>query len=196
MRNYRRTLALGLVAAATFVPTAAAAPADDDELTGVNAGSVATVFGADGSATTSAASTGARAFVAQLVRSGAAGGSYATDQVGDSFSAFVPTPAGTADLDAPDGKMRTLTRSGFAKPTTARYVQYKRYASKREAMRRLTVRYFRNADGELVEERGWAVDIATGALRRIALADARSLSLDPTKGRAGTEYVYQVFIKP
>jgi hypothetical protein len=47
-----------------------------------------------------------------------------------------------------------------------------------------------------VEERGWAVDIATGALRRISLADARSLSADPTKGRAGTEYVYQVFIRP
>lgn len=188
-----RLIALGLTAAA-LVPAAAQAAEDDDMRPGDIAGTT-TTFAADGTTTSEAATYGARAFVGRLVREGAAGGSYASDFVGDARSPM-RAATGLAEYDAPDGEFRQLSRSGYASPDTARYVRYKRLRSKAEALRRISARHFRNADGERVEERGWAVDIATGAVRKVSLAKAKALSLDPRGGEAGTEYVYQVFVAP
>ena len=194
MSRSKHALALGLVGVASLVPGGASARDDDDVLSG-DATSTATVYAADGSASTASAPYGTRAFVAKLVAGGAAGGSYVSDLVGDGRSAMTATPAGTADHDAPAGHFRALSRSGFARPTTARYHRL-RVTTRRDALRRISARSFVNADGEQVEERGWAVDIATGAVRRVGLDAARTLSLDPRGGKAGTEYVYQVFVRP
>lgn len=172
MSRLKHLLLVGAVAASAAVPGVAAARDDDDVLAG-DPPSSATIFAADGSSTTESAAYGTRAFVARLVREGAAGGSYV-----DEWSA---------------GEHSGLSRSGFARPTTARYLRLKR-VTRREALSRITSRQFVNAEGETVVERGWAVDIATGAVRRVSLDAARRLSLDPRAGRAGTEYVFQVHV--
>ncbi len=198
MHRHKHALAIGLVAATALVPGAAMARDDDDLRPGETVGT-ATVYAADGSASTRPATFGTRAFVDQLVRSGAAGGSFASDNVVDLRGREATggaTPAGTAEYDAPDGQHRFLSRSGFARPTTARYRRLHVEGTKQQALRVLTVRHFVNADGERVEERGYAVDVATGRMRKVSLAAAKALSLDPRAGRAGTEYVYQVHVRP
>ena len=194
MSRTKHALALGLVGVAALVPGVASAREDDDVLAG-DADAVATVYAADGSTSTAAAPYGTSTFVSRLVAARAAGGSYVTDLVGDGQSAMTATPSDTAEYDAPAGRFRQLSRSGFARPTTARYRRLK-VTTRRDALRKITARHFVNADGEQVEERGWAVDIATGAVRRVSLDAARTLSLDPRGGKAGTEYVYQLFIRP
>lgn len=194
-RKHALALALALVAASAALPGAAVAREDEDIAPG-DVDATATVFAADGSASSSSAPFGTKAFVAQLVESGALGGSYVTDLSGDARSPLRRTPAGTPAYDAPDGEHRLLSRSGFARPTTARYRRLAVEGTKQQALRKLSVRHFTNADGERVEERGYAVDIATGRMRRVSLAAARALSLDPRGGTPGTEYVYQLHVRP
>ena len=198
MFRFKPALALGLVTAAALVPATAVARDDDDIMPGEGAGGwTATVFAADGTTTTTPADFGERAFVARLVKSGALGGSYRLDQVGDAgASRFTDTPAGMAEFDAPDGGFRQMVRSGYAKPSGPRYRRIRREPSKAHAMRKLTRKEWRNADGELVQEQAFAIDVATGAVRKVGLERAKALSLDPRGGEAGTQYVYQVFVRP
>jgi hypothetical protein len=173
MSRLKHLLVLGMVAASAAVPGVAAARDDDDVFAG-DPPSAATIFNADGSSTTESAAYGTRAFVARLVREGAAGGSFVSEWS--------------------SGDQSGLSRSGFARPTTARYLRYKR-VTRRVALSLITSRTFVDAEGDTVEERGWAVDIASGAVRRVSLDAARRLSLDPRAGKAGTEYVFQVHVR-
>lgn len=198
MFRFKPALALGLVTASALVPAAAMARDDDDIMPGEGAGGwTATVFAADGSVTTTPADFGERAFVARLVKSGALGGSYRLDQVGDAGATrFTQTPEGTAEFDAPEGGFRQVLRSGYTDPSGPRYRRIKREPSKAHAMRKLTRKEWRNADGELVQEQAFAIDVASGAVRKVGLEQAKVLSLDPRGGRPGTQYVYQVFVRP
>lgn len=198
MPRCKSALALGLVAATALVPATAVARDDDDIMAGEGAGAwTATVFAADGTTSTTPASFGERAFVDRLIASGAAGGTYGADTVAaDNASPFVATPAGTAEFDAPDGGYRAVTRSGFAAPDGPRYRRIKREPSKAHAMRKLTRHAWVNGDGERVEEQAFAIDITSGAVRKVSLDRARALSLDPRSGRPGTQYVYQVLVRP
>jgi hypothetical protein len=195
MPNLKHALTLGLVATAAVAPGVASAR-DDDDIMGGDPQSVVTVFAADGTSSTGNASYGTRAFVDQLRASGAAGGSYETDLIGDMTSPMTTAPADLAEYDVPAGHHRSLSRSGFASPTSPRYRRLFVEGSRRLALRKITARYFTNADGEQVEERGWAVDIASGKVRRVSLDAARRLSLDPRGGTPNTEYVYQVHVRP
>lgn len=172
MSRLIRALALALVAAAAIVPGAALGRDDDDIVPG-DAPSSATIFAADGTSTTEAAHYGTRAFVDRLRRAGASG-SYVTSY--------------------DDGQNSGFSRSGFARPSTARYLRFKR-VTRAEARRILTVRHSVEPDGDRVYEQSFAVDVATGTVRRASLETAKALSLDPRGGRPGTQYVYQVHVQ-
>lgn len=194
MLRLKHGLALGLVTAGALVPGAALAR-EDEEVSPQDKTSVAIVYAADGTATTSDAPFGTGTFVERLRQSGAVAGAYVSDMSGDVYSPLDRTPEGLDPLDAPDGEHRLISRSGFNEPATRRYARFKRY-TKREARSRMSIRHSVNADGERVQEQAYAVDITSGAVRKLSIERAKALSLDPRSGQANTQYVYQAHIRP
>ena len=175
MSRKLHALVLGLTVAAAAVPGVAQAREDDDIFPGDPA-STAVVFADDGSVTSSSIHYGSRAFVDRLVKAGASG-SLLHDE-------------------GSDGTYYGLSRSGYSSPTTKRYFMYRKGLTKAQALKLLSERTFRTAEGRLRTERGWAVDIATGVTKKVSVDTAKRLSLDPRGGAPNTEYVFQVFERP
>lgn len=159
---------IGLTASllALALPAAVLA-ADDDDIFPADPAANTTVYGADGTVTQGKASPSSRAFVAQLVASGA--------------------QAGSLSLDTSGYQHASVHREGYTRPTTTLAPLNGRTHGDRA---RVTVRWTTQADGTRTMERAFARVIATGAVRKVSVDAARRLSKDPRKGKPGLSYVY------
>lgn len=170
MKHVKSILAVAAVAA-LGAPAAGFASEDADTFA-TDPLSFATVYAADGTIDHGKASPSERAFVDQLLASKAT--------------------AGVLEMDTSRYTVPQTIRAGFSAPTT----RLARFKGGRDGFRKITAQQTPRADGSRLEERGFAIEIATGELRKVSIDAARRLSADPRKGKPGLEYVYQTTVLP